>query len=91
MNPLRDSMFRGLAVVLGLETLARLADAHVAGMRIDGAIDPITAEFVVRGMDMANGEPVHLVRLRMDTPGGFGASVGKIIAQELQRATAKQA
>lgn len=56
----------------------------VARIEVAGAIDPVTAEFVVRGIERAESEGAALVLLQLDTPGGFGASMEAIIARMLR-------
>lgn len=59
---------------------------HVAVIKID-AIDPISAGFLGRGIDLAADEGAHLIVVLLDTPGGFLDStrdmVEKILASEV--------
>lgn len=57
---------------------AALAD--IARIEINGAIDPITAEYVVKGIEKARTDGAHLILLRLQTPGGFGSSMEEIVA-----------
>jgi membrane-bound serine protease (ClpP class) len=52
-------------------------------MEIDGAIGPITAEYVRRGFDKAREQDVDLIVLRLDTPGGLDAAMRDIIKEIL--------
>jgi membrane-bound serine protease (ClpP class) len=55
------------------------ARASIARINLDGAIDPITAEFVVRSIKRAEFEHSQFLLIRLQTPGGFGASMEEII------------
>jgi membrane-bound serine protease (ClpP class) len=72
------------AVMFLLSVPAAPAADPVARIEVAGAIDPVTAEFVVRGIERAESEGAALVLLRLDTPGGFGASMEAIIARMLR-------
>jgi membrane-bound serine protease (ClpP class) len=47
-------------------------------LRIDGVIDPITAEYVNRGIDTATKTGANALIIEMDTPGGLDLSMRKI-------------
>ncbi len=51
------------------------ANAQIARIDLDGAIDPITAEFVVNGIKRAESENAQFLLIRLQTPGGFGSSM----------------
>jgi len=55
----------------------------IARVSLDGAIDPVTAGFVVRCIDQAEGDAAELLLLQLQTPGGFGASMEEIIGRML--------
>jgi membrane-bound serine protease (ClpP class) len=57
--------------------------AGAARISIDGAIDPITAEFMVRSIDRAEAENAEFLLVRLDTPGGFASSMEEIISKML--------
>jgi membrane-bound serine protease (ClpP class) len=59
------------------------ASGEIALIDLDGAIDPVTAGFVVRSIDRAEREGAHLFIMRLQTPGGFGMSMEEIIARML--------
>ncbi len=48
-------------------------------IEIDGAIDPLTADHVARGLDQAHESDVSLVVIELDTPGGFLDSTRDIV------------
>jgi membrane-bound serine protease (ClpP class) len=55
----------------------------IARVSLDGAIDPVTAGFVVRCIDQAEQDAAELLLLQLQTPGGFGASMEEIIGRML--------
>ena len=59
------------------------AQGTIARIDLNGAIDPITAEFVVRSITRAEAEQASLILMRLQTPGGFGSSMEEIIARML--------
>jgi membrane-bound serine protease (ClpP class) len=54
--------------------------AQIARIDLNGIIDPISSEYVVRGIARANAEHAQFVLLRLQTPGGLGASMEEMIA-----------
>jgi len=69
-----------LLLVIGLHG-SRFAKADIARIDLDGAIDPITAGFVIRSIDLAESQQAQFLLLRLQTPGGFGSSMEEIIAR----------
>ena len=61
----------------------RPAEAVIARIDLNGAIDPITAEFVVKSIDRAEAESAEFLLIRLQTPGGFGMSMEEIISRML--------
>ena len=57
--------------------------ATIARLDLDGAIDPITAQFVVDGIERAESEEVEFLLIRLQTPGGLGSSMEAIITKML--------
>jgi len=55
----------------------------IARIEVDGAIDPVTAGFVVRSIDRAEAERADVFLMRLQTPGGFGSSMEEIIGRML--------
>jgi membrane-bound serine protease (ClpP class) len=59
------------------------ARAEIARIDLNGAIDPITAGFVIRSIDLAESQHAQFILIRIDTPGGFGSSMEEIITRIL--------
>jgi membrane-bound serine protease (ClpP class) len=55
----------------------------IARIDLNGSIDPVTAEFVVRSIAQAEKENTAFVLLRLQTPGGFASSMEAIISRML--------
>jgi membrane-bound serine protease (ClpP class) len=60
-----------------------IAGADIFRIDLNGAIDPISAEYVCKGIQKANDARAQFVLLRLQTPGGFGSSMRDIIAAML--------
>jgi membrane-bound serine protease (ClpP class) len=59
------------------------ACGEIARIDLNGAIDPITADFVVRGIAQAENERAQFLLIRLQTPGGFSSSMEDIIQRML--------
>lgn len=55
------------------------AGGTVTLLQIQGAIGPATADFITRGIEMAEESNATLIVLEMDTPGGLDTSMREII------------
>ncbi len=71
----------GCLTVLALGALP--AFAAIARIDVEGPIDPITAEFVVKSIGRAETDQADFLLLRLNTPGGLGSSMEAIIEKML--------
>src|SRR5512139_2428882 len=72
-----------LFLLLLLLPLVSTGRADIARLDIDGAIDPITAEFVIKGLDRAESERAEMLLIRLQTPGGLATSMEDIVTRIL--------
>ena len=78
------------AVLRGAQTAAPAAPSssslasQVVQLRIDGEIEPILAEYLLNGIQRANGEHAALIVITIDTPGGLDTSMRQIVQAILQ-------
>lgn len=77
---------RTFALALILSSAFLFSVAPTAGservallLRLNGAVSPASADYVKRGIELANERKVALVILQMDTPGGLDTSMRDII------------
>lgn len=70
---------RLLAMTLALLGIGGAARGEVVRIVLDGAVDPVRAEFIVAAMQEADQQNAALIVLEMDTPGGLGDSMKAII------------
>jgi membrane-bound serine protease (ClpP class) len=73
-----------LALILGSASLFSVAPTAGSErvallLRLNGAVSPASADYVKRGLELANEREVTLVILQMDTPGGLDTSMREII------------
>jgi membrane-bound serine protease (ClpP class) len=69
------------------DALAPAAEpALVVALKVDGAISPASADYVVRGIDEANRRGAQAVLLELDTPGGLSSAMRDIIKAILNSA-----
>jgi membrane-bound serine protease (ClpP class) len=60
-------------------TPAPTSSPSVVELRIDGEIEPVLAEYIVRGINDANADHASLILITMNTPGGLDTSMREII------------
>jgi len=56
------------------------AAAAIIRIKVDAPIHPVTSEYVVRSLEMADRDGADLVVLTLDTPGGLDTSMREIMA-----------
>jgi membrane-bound serine protease (ClpP class) len=72
-----------VAIVILLLYPAVPGFGKIGRISLNGAIDPVTAEFITRCIDQAEKDRVELLLLELQTPGGFGSSMEDIIGRML--------
>lgn len=73
-------MIKRLMLVIGLMALCGIADAsQVLVARVEGAISPASARFMVRAIEQAQAENAECLIIEMDTPGGLDQSMRQVI------------
>jgi membrane-bound serine protease (ClpP class) len=73
------------AILFLLVTIACPASstAAIAMLDLDGPIDPITSDFVVKSIQRAERDRAGLLLIVLNTPGGFASSMEEMVAQIL--------
>jgi membrane-bound serine protease (ClpP class) len=77
------SRLRYLAIAAIILFSALPARGEIARIDLNSAIDPVTAEFVVRSIEKAETEHAKFLLMRLQTPGGFSSSMEEIISKML--------
>lgn len=79
--------FMGLSLVAALLLGSPLASAqpgeHVDLITVKGVIDPFTAQYVERGLDIAQGDGAQCLIIQLDTPGGSDVPMRVIVQRML--------
>lgn len=73
-------------LLLAAATAAR-ADPKVVALRWQGAIGPLSASYLERGLKLAAGEEANLLVLQLDTPGGLDSSMRSMVQDILASPT----
>ena len=72
-----------MALAVGARADARAGDSagssEVVVLRVDEEIEPILADYVVKGIAQANADHATLILITMNTPGGLDTSMREII------------
>lgn len=76
---------RSLLLVLIL--VSSIARAEIHRVVLDGPIDPIHAEYVVRAIDQAESQQSALILLELNTPGGMMEAMETILVRMLKTRT----
>jgi len=66
-------------LVLWIVFTCSVAQASIYKVKIDGVIDPITAEFIGKAIRQAEQNRAEFLLMELSTPGGLGISMQKII------------
>ncbi len=77
----------GVALLAILAVAVPSAEAVVFTIDVDDVIHPVIAEYITRALEQAEEERATAVIIRMNTPGGFDASMREIIEQILRSNT----
>ncbi len=74
---------RFIAAAVLLLVCALPCRGDIARIDLNGAIDPVTADFVARCIERAESEQAKMLLIRLQTPGGFSTSMEEIIGKML--------
>lgn len=79
--------FIGLSLMAAFLLSSPFASAqhgeHVDLITVKGVIDPFTAQYVSRGLDIAQGDGAQCLVIQLDTPGGSDAPMRDIVQKML--------
>jgi membrane-bound serine protease (ClpP class) len=70
-----------ILLCVGYCGMAGASAATVVELSVSGAISPGTADYIVRGLEVAEERHAELVVLKLDTPGGLDTSMRQIVKQ----------
>jgi membrane-bound serine protease (ClpP class) len=84
-GPLLRVFLLTLTATLALCATASAATArsHVLAVKFESDVNPVTQDYVTSEIDRANHEHYDAVVILLDTPGGLGSSMEKIVKSEL--------
>jgi membrane-bound serine protease (ClpP class) len=69
----------GLLATAFASIQAQAAPANIVVLRIDGAINPVVADYIKRGIDQAEEAQATVGIIQMDTPGGLDTAMRDIV------------
>jgi len=78
MNSIGRVVFLSLVLASGAP-----AWAEIARIDLDGDINPVSSQFVIRSIEAAAAANAEFLLVRLQTPGGLGSSMEEIIAKIL--------
>ncbi len=78
-------LFIVLGFILGTLSAGGAAASRALVLTVKGAINPVSASYIARGIDEANAsrDRTRLVVIRMDTPGGLDSAMREIVQKEI--------
>src|SRR3989338_6542748 len=56
-------------------------DRHAVVLKVDGIINPVSAEYIISGIKEASFSKAELLIIQLDTPGGLDTSMRMIIKE----------
>jgi membrane-bound serine protease (ClpP class) len=63
---------------------AAVSQGRIAAvLTLSGPVDPISARYILRGLDRAQREGAEVAVIELDTPGGLGTSMDQIVERIL--------
>jgi membrane-bound serine protease (ClpP class) len=75
-------MRKSIALIFCLLTIGLATHAHAAVihyLKVEGIINPVIAEFIIKSIERADDEDVDAVVIQLDTPGGLDLSMRDIV------------
>ncbi|MFQ5811630.1 MAG: nodulation protein NfeD [Anaerolineae bacterium] len=70
-------------LLLGFSLALAQPGEHVDLITVEGVIDPFTAQYVGRGLDIAQGDDAQCLIIQLDTPGGSDGPMRDIVQRML--------
>src|SRR5580704_3262790 len=68
-----------LASSVDPSSAASSSTSNVVALHIDGEIEPVLAEYILRGIEQASREHASLILITINTPGGLDTSMRSIV------------
>jgi membrane-bound serine protease (ClpP class) len=79
---MRRAFVLAFAIVFSL-SLASLGNGGIVHLLLDGSINPVSKDLVLRAIAQAEEEQAELLVIELNTPGGLGESMRDIVIAEL--------